>query len=205
MAVFLPLLVVSAGSLVAERTIFRNEAIAGVRAGPYLLARFFDLFIVGCLFMAVVLAIALAGLDVHGARATFLEIGVAVVAGAVSLGLLISALVPRAELALWAVNLIAVPQILFAGAQSKLVGANAALSHLTVTRPALEAMVKLDLLARDLSTCQRERYLRVWPGYSQALSHPLRDLVATLAPFAAACLVAAYVALRVRSWRERRF
>ncbi|HSR99090.1 MAG TPA: ATP-binding cassette domain-containing protein, partial [Kofleriaceae bacterium] len=205
MAVFLPLLVVSAGALVSERTIFRNEAIAGVRTGPYLLARFFELFIVGCVFMAIVLAIAVGGLDVAGPRAAFLEIGVAVVAGAVALGLLISALVPRAELALWAVNLIAVPQILFAGAQSKLVGAKALLSHLTVTRPALEAMVKLDLLARDLSTCQRERYLRVWPGYSHELSHPLRDLVATLAPFAAACLVAAYVAMRVRAWRERHF
>src|SRR5262249_27268174 len=33
MAVLLPLLVVSAGALVSERTIFRNESIAGVRPG----------------------------------------------------------------------------------------------------------------------------------------------------------------------------
>lgn len=206
MAVFLPLLVVSSGALVSERAIFRNESIAGVRTGPYLLARFFELLIVGSMFMAIVVAIALQGLDVAESRLTFLEIGVSVVSGAVSLGLLISALVPRAELALWAVNLIAVPQILFAGAHARLRGVPELLSHLTVTRPALEAMVKMDLHARsEVLPCQIKRYLRIWPGYTQTLSHPLRDLLVTLAPFAAACLIAAYAALRFRSWRERRF
>jgi ABC transport system ATP-binding/permease protein len=206
MAVVLPLLVVAAGALVSERTIARNEAIAGVRTGPYLAARFLELFLVGVGFMAVVVAIAAGGLDVAADLASLLQIGIAGVASAVSLGLLISALVPRAELALWAVNLIAVPQLLFAGVLMPLRGGIDLVSHLTVTRPALEAMVKLDLLHRaGLRGCQIQRYLRALPGYSTEILHPVRAAAASLVPFAAICLVAAYAALRIRSWRERRF
>ena len=205
MAVFLPLLVVSAGSLVSERTIFRNESIAGVRTGPYLLARFCELFIIGNAFMAIVIAIAVRGLEIQGSLATYLEAGVGVVSGAISLGLLISACVPRAEMALWAINLVAIPQILFSGAHAQLIGLQGHLSHLTVTRPAMEAMIKIDLQARGLMDCQIQRYLRLWPGYSTSLNHPLRDLAYGLVPFTVVCLLGAYVALRLRQWRERRF
>jgi hypothetical protein len=206
MAVFLPLLVVSSGALVSERAIFRNESIAGVRAGPYLLARFIELFAIGNAFMLIVIAIAARGLGVQGQLSAYLATGVGVVASAVSLGLLISALVPRAELALWAVNLMAIPQMIFSGATARLAGARDLASHLTVTRPALEALVKIDLTARDaLLPCQVTRYLDMFPGYGGAVDAPLADLARSLGPFTVICLLGAYLALRIRRWRERTF
>jgi ABC-type multidrug transport system ATPase subunit len=206
MAVFLPLLVVSSGALVSERTIFRNESIAGVRSGPYLLARFIELFVIGNAFMAIVVDIAVQGLKLEGPLSAYLEVGVGVVAGAVSLGLFISALVPRAELALWAVNLIAIPQMIFSGATARLGGARDVISHLTVTRPALEALDKVDLTARaNLLPCQVQRYLDTYPGFSGSVGHPIADLAWALVPFSLVCLVGSYLALRGRLWRERRF
>jgi ABC-type multidrug transport system ATPase subunit len=206
MAVFLPLLVVSSGALVSERTIFRNESIAGVRAGPYLLARFIELFLIGSVFMAIVVTIAVRGLKLEGSMSSYLEAGVGVVGGAVSLGLFISALVPRAELALWAVNLIAIPQMIFSGATARLTGGRDFISHFTVTRPALEALVKVDLTARaDLASCQVHRYLDTYPGYSPGVGSPIADLAQALAPFTVVCLLGSYLALRGRLWRERRF
>jgi ABC-type multidrug transport system ATPase subunit len=206
MAVFLPLLVVSSGALVSERAIFRNESIAGVRAGPYLLARFIELFVIGNAFMLIVVAIAVRGLGVQGHLSAYLATGVGVVGSAVSLGLLISALVPRAELALWAVNLMAIPQMIFSGATARLAGARDLTSHLTVTRPALEALVKIDLTARDaLLPCQVTRYLDMFPGYGAAVDAPLADLARSLGPFTVICLLGAYLALRIRRWREQVF
>jgi ABC-type multidrug transport system ATPase subunit len=206
MAIFLPLLVVSAGALVSERTIFRNEAIGGVRAGPYLLARFVELFVIGSVFMTIVMGMAMSGLGVAGDRASYLAVGLAVVAGALSLGLFVSALVPRAELALWAVNLLAIPQILFAGAHARLHDLTDLLSRLTVTRPALEALVRIDLEARPaLDACQIDRYFRLWPGYAATSDPPLTHLATALLPFTLVCLAGAYLALRLRQARERRF
>ncbi len=206
MAVFLPLLVVSSGALVSERAIFRNEAIAGVRAGPYLMARFIELFVIGSAFMLIVIAIAVRGLGVEGALSAYLATGVGVVAAAVSLGLLISALVPRAELALWAVNLMAIPQMIFSGATARLAGGRDLISHLTVTRPAMETLVKIDLTSRAaLLPCQVTRYLDMFPGYGGAVDAPLADLARSLGPFTVICLVGAYLALRIRRWRERTF
>jgi ABC-type multidrug transport system ATPase subunit len=206
MAVFLPLLVVSSGTLVSERAIFRNESIAGVRAGPYLLARFIELFVIGTAFMMIVVVIALQGLGTEGSLVAYFETGIGVVAGAVSLGLFISALVPRPELALWVVNLIAIPQMIFSGAIARLTGGRELISHLTVTRPALEALVKVDLASRsNLVACQVERYIKNFPGYSPDVSNPVAGLVQALTPFTLICLLAAYVVLRGRLWRERRF
>jgi ABC-type multidrug transport system ATPase subunit len=206
MAVFLPLLVVSSGALVSERTIFRNESIAGVRTGPYLISRFIELFVIGNVFMAIVVGISVQGLKLEGPMSAYLEAGVGVVSGAVSLGLFISALVPRAELALWAVNLIAIPQMIFSGATARLSGARDFISHLTVTRPALEALDKIDLTARtNLLPCQVQRYLDTYPGFGTGVASPIADLASTLVTFSLICLIGSYVALRGRLWREQRF
>jgi ABC-type multidrug transport system ATPase subunit len=206
MAVFLPLLVVSSGALVSERAIFRNEAIAGVRAGPYLLSRFIELFVLGLVFMAIVISVGVQGLNLEGPMSSYLLTGVGVAASATAMGLLISALVSRAELALWAVNLIAIPQMIFAGTTGRLTGGKAFMSHLTVTRPALEALLKVDLSSRDtLLPCQVDRFLDVFPGYSMGTSHALGDLASSLVTFTLVCLFGAYAALRLRQWREQRF
>jgi ABC transport system ATP-binding/permease protein len=205
MAIFLPLLLVSAGTLVSERTLFRNESMAGVRTFPYVLSRFLELFVIGVAFMTVVLAVAFFGHEFAGRFVDYWLAGIYVVAGALSLGLLISSLVPRPELALWAVNIIAIPELLFTGAMAKLTGATAVVSRFTTTRPALEAMLRLHLTGKALEDCKIDRFLRLWAGYETTSRTLLAELALGILPMTLGCLIATYLVLRYRSWRDRLF
>jgi hypothetical protein len=113
-------------------------------------------------------------LRLHGFPFWYWLIGVFVTSTAAAMGLALSAAVRNPVSALWGINFLVIPQLLFAGSITRLTGFTWFVSWLTTTRYALEALVNIDLYERGhLAGCQIERYMVNLPGFMPDLSFPL--------------------------------
>lgn len=199
LALFLPMLIVSANSLVSERTIFERERLAGLNIIPYVLARFSVLAFMGTIVASLHLIVALPLLGLEGFPPAYWIVGVLTTTTAVALGLVMSAIVKSSTAALWGINLLVVPQLLFAGTTTKLEGFTSFLSYFTVTRHGLEALSHVDLASRDvLHSCQIERFMVNVPGYRPELDFPIISAMFWLGSMAFWSLVATMIILKIR-------
>jgi len=174
MALFLPMIIASSNVLVSERTIYERERLAGLNIIPYVLARFAVLCGLGAIVVTLNLVISLPLLGLHGNPMWYWIVGVMVTSTASAMGLALSAAVRNPVSALWGINFLVIPQLLFAGSITRLTGFTWFVSWLTTTRYALEALTHVDLHARaHLSECQIERYMENLPGFFPDLSLPV--------------------------------
>jgi len=171
MALFLPMIIASSNVLVGERTIYERERLAGLNILPYVLSRFAVLAILGTIVAVLHLAVAVPLLGLQGGFEKYLYVGVLTTWCASAIGLSLSAAVQKPVSALWGINLLVIPQLLFAGSIVKLEGPTWAISWLTATRYGLEALTNVDLRNRaELSVCQIQRYMENLPGFHSTMS-----------------------------------
>jgi ABC-type multidrug transport system ATPase subunit/pSer/pThr/pTyr-binding forkhead associated (FHA) protein len=174
MALFLPMIIASSNVLVSERTIYERERLAGLNIVPYVLARFAVLVGLGAIVVTLNLVISLPLLGLHGSPVWYWIVGVMVTSTAAAMGLALSAAVRNPVSALWGINFLVIPQLLFAGSITRLTGFTWLVSWLTTTRYALEALTNVDLHARaHLTECQIQRYMENLPGFYADLSLPV--------------------------------
>lgn len=203
MALFLPMIIASSNVLVAERTVYGRERLAGLNIFPYILARLFVLFLLGSIVVALHVPIAWWLCDLEGNLLAYLFVGFLTTSTASATGMALSAAVSHPVSALWGINFLVIPQLLFAGSISRLEGATRTLSWLTSTRYGLESLVHVDLGARSdvLSDCQLERYLENMPNFFSDPGSPMGAFVAE-APlaFASGGMGALTVSAFVLTW-----
>lgn len=174
MALFLPMVIASSNVLVSERTVYERERLAGLNIVPYVLARFLVLAVFGMVVVSLNLAVALPMLELHGHWFWYWFVGIMVTSAASAMGLALSAAVRNPVSALWGINFLVIPQLLFAGSISRLSGFTWYVSWLTTTRYALEALSNIDLRAREtLRACEIERYFENYPGFIPSLRLPI--------------------------------
>ncbi|MCC7541122.1 MAG: FHA domain-containing protein, partial [Deltaproteobacteria bacterium] len=147
LALFLPIVIVGSNALVSERTVYARERLAGLNIAPYVIARFVVLAMLGAVITTLHLYPALWLLEVRGAFVDYWIVGFATTCAAAAIGLALSAAVKTQMAALWGINLLIVPQLLFAGVITKLDGLRAPISFFTATRWGLEALTKVELVA----------------------------------------------------------
>ncbi|MFO0696030.1 MAG: ATP-binding cassette domain-containing protein [Polyangiales bacterium] len=204
MAVFLPMVIASANALVGERAIFTRERLAGLGLVPYVLARFVVLASLGAVTSTLHVLVAIPRLGLEGPVRSYVAIGILVSASAAALGLVLSAAVRRPVAALWGVNLLVIPQLLLAGSITRLEGVLSTASHLTATRPALEALVRVDLDARTvLDACQVRRYVEALPGFDGSIRDPVGHASVALVLLTLACLATTVLVLVLREREPR--
>ncbi len=202
MALFLPMIIASSNVLVSERTIYERERLAGLNIIPYVIARFLVLAALGAIVVSLNLAISLPLLGLHGNPLWYWLVGVMVTSSASALGLALSAAVRNPVSALWGINFLVIPQLLFAGSITRLSGFTGLISWLTTTRYALEALTHVDLAARaQLHACQIERYMENLPGFHPTLPLPLAYALLGTQTLTAACLVLTMLLLRLKDKR----
>ena len=120
----------------------------------------------GALVATLNLGVALPLLGLRGSWFDYWIVGVMVTSTAAAMGLALSAAVRNPVSALWGINFLVIPQLLFAGSISRLQGLTAVLSWLTATRFGLESLTSVDLRAREeLEDCKIERYLENLPNF----------------------------------------
>jgi ABC-type multidrug transport system ATPase subunit/pSer/pThr/pTyr-binding forkhead associated (FHA) protein len=175
MALFLPMIIASSNVLVAERTVYQRERLAGLNILPYVTARLWVLFLLGGVVVVLHVPIAyfMCGLD--GAPdavgdlvnlGKYMFVGFLTTSTAAAMGMALSAAVSNPVSALWGINFLVIPQLLFAGSISRLQDLTGVLSWLTATRYGLESLTAVDLRAREeLADCQVERYLENMPNF----------------------------------------
>ncbi|MFK7985772.1 MAG: FHA domain-containing protein [Sandaracinaceae bacterium] len=167
MALFLPMVIASSNVLVSEKTIYERERLAGLNILPYVTARMWVLFFLGgvVVVLHVPLAWALCGLE--GNLLWYMYVGFLTTSTGAAMGMALSATVSNPVTALWGINFLVIPQLLFAGSISRLEGLTGVFSWLTATRYGLEALTSVDLAARSdlLADCQVERYLENMPNF----------------------------------------
>jgi len=202
MALFLPMIIASSNVLVSERTIYERERLAGLNIIPYVLARYAVLVALGAIVATLNLVIALPLLGLHGNPLSYWLVGVMVTSTASAMGLMLSAAVRNPVSALWGINFLVIPQLLFAGSITRLTGFTWLVSWLTTTRYALEALSHVDLAARGhLLTCQVERYMENLPGFAQSLWFPLVYAASGTGWIALACVAGTMILLRLKDKR----
>jgi ABC transport system ATP-binding/permease protein len=202
MALFLPMIIASSNVLVSERTIYERERLAGLNIIPYVLARFVVLVALGAVVATLNLVIALPLLGLHGNPLTYWLIGVMVTSTASAMGLMLSAAVRNPVSALWGINFLVIPQLLFAGSITRLTGFTWLVSWLTTTRYALEALSHVDLAARGhLLPCQVERYMENLPGFMPNLWLPIVYAGFGTGWIAVACVAGTMMLLRIKDKR----
>ncbi|HJL19437.1 MAG TPA: FHA domain-containing protein [Sandaracinaceae bacterium LLY-WYZ-13_1] len=175
MALFLPMIIASSNVLVSERTIYQRERLAGLNILPYVMARLFVLFMLGGVVVLFHVPIAYFLCDLNGAPdlvgnvinlGKYMFVGFLTTSTAAAMGMALSASVSNPVSALWGINFLVIPQLLFAGSISRLQDLTGVLSWLTATRYGLEALTSVDLRAREeLADCQVERYLENMPNF----------------------------------------
>jgi len=174
MALFLPMIIASSNVLVAERTVYERERLAGLNILPYVIARMIVLFFLGGVVVILHVPIAYFMCDLDAASGVdmvinlgkYMYVGFLTTSTAAAMGMALSAAVTNPVTALWGINFLVIPQLLFAGSISRLQGATQVFSWVTSTRFGLEALTSVDLTARDeLLDCQRERYLENLPNF----------------------------------------
>ncbi len=107
-------------------------------------------------------------------------IGFLTTSTASAMGMALSAAVSNPVSALWGINFLVIPQLLFAGSISRLQEATAVLSWLTATRYGLESLTNVDIAGRDVleaeQGCLISRYLVNLPNFAHEgfiYDHPL--------------------------------
>jgi ABC-type multidrug transport system ATPase subunit/pSer/pThr/pTyr-binding forkhead associated (FHA) protein len=199
MALFLPMIIASSNVLVSERTIYERERLAGLNIIPYVLARFAVLVGLGGIVVTLNLVISLPLLGLHGNPVWYWIVGVMVTSTAAAMGLALSAAVRNPVSALWGINFLVIPQLLFAGSITRLTGFTWLVSWLTTTRYALEALTNIDLHARaHLNSCQIERYMENLPGFYADLSLPVIYALVGTQTITVICIVMTMVLLRLK-------
>ncbi len=174
MALFLPMIIASSNVLVSERTVYERERLAGLNILPYVTARLWVLFLLGGVVVVLHVPIAYFLCDLNAASGfdqiinlgKYMYVGFLITSTAAAMGMALSAAVSNPVSALWGINFLVIPQLLFAGSISRLQGLTQLLSWFTATRFGLESLTSVDLGARDqLAACQRERYLENLPNF----------------------------------------
>jgi hypothetical protein len=166
------------------------------------LARYAVLVALGAIVATLNLVIALPLLGLHGNPLSYWLVGVMVTSTASAMGLMLSAAVRNPVSALWGINFLVIPQLLFAGSITRLTGFTWLVSWLTTTRYALEALSHVDLAARGhLLTCQVERYMENLPGFAQSLWFPLVYAASGTGWIALACVAGTMILLRLKDKR----
>jgi ABC-type multidrug transport system ATPase subunit len=200
LSLFLPMVIVSATSLVSERTIYAREQLAGLDPGAYVLSRFIVLASLGVVVTLLNTSVAIPLLGLRGGLAPYYLVGSLVSAAAVAMGLLLSAVVQRPTSALWGINFLVIPQLLFAGTITRLAATSEVVSRFTATRPALEALAHVHLSASGtrFSPCQIARWMEAVPGFEPVLVDPLKSAATTLG-----LLISASLALAVTLMARR--
>lgn len=202
MALFLPMIIASSNVLVSERTIYERERLAGLNIIPYVLARFLVLVALGAVVATLNLVIALPLLGLHGNPLTYWTIGVMVTSTAAAMGLMLSAAVRNPVSALWGINFLVIPQLLFAGSITRLTGFTGFVSWFTTTRYALEALSHVDLAARGhLLPCQVQRYMENLPGFMPDLWFPVAYAFFGTGWIGLGCVIGTMVLLRLKDNR----
>jgi ABC-type multidrug transport system ATPase subunit/pSer/pThr/pTyr-binding forkhead associated (FHA) protein len=199
MALFLPMIIASSNVLVSERTIYERERLAGLNIIPYVLARFAVLCGLGAVVVTMNLLISLPLLGLHGNPMWYWLVGVMVTSAASATGLALSAAVRNPVSALWGINFLVIPQLLFAGSITRLTGFTWFVSWFTTTRYALEALTNVDLHARaHLQNCQIERYMENLPGFYGSMSAPLLYAATGTGTITFLCITATMILLRLK-------
>lgn len=174
MALFLPMIIASSNVLVAEKTVYQRERLAGLNILPYVVARLWVLFFLGGVVVVLHVPIAYYMCDLNAADGIdgvinlgkYMFVGFLTTSTAATMGMALSAAVSNPVTALWGINFLVIPQLLFAGSISRLQGLTALLGWVTTTRFGLESLTSVDLRARDnLQDCQIERYLENLPNF----------------------------------------
>ena len=205
MALFLPMVIAGSNALVGERVIYERERLAGLNLLPYVAARFSVLVLLGGLVTVLNMGVSVPMLGLAGGAEKYLLVGVMTTSSAAAIGLSLSAAVRRTTSALWGINLLVIPQLLFAGGIVRLEGLTAWASWLTTTRYGLEALVHVDLAHRPrLASCQIERYLHNHPGFPVELSQPLLFAGAGMGAITLVSLLLTAVLLKARDPARRR-
>ncbi|MEM9189644.1 MAG: FHA domain-containing protein [Myxococcota bacterium] len=199
MALFLPMVVASSNVLVGERTIYERERLAGLNIFPYVAARFSVLVILGAVVVLLNMTIAVPWLGLEGGLHKYLFIGFLTTSCAAAIGLALSAGVKRPVSALWGINLIVIPQLLFAGGIVRLEGITNVFSWLTTTRYGLEALVNVDLHSRpELQLCQIKRYMYNYPGFRTELDYPILQASAGIIGITVGALILTTILLKLK-------
>lgn len=202
MALFLPMIIASSNVLVAERTIYERERLAGLNIVPYVLARFLVLAALGAVVASLNLTVALPLLGLRGNPFWYWLVGVMVTSCASAMGLALSAAVRNPVSALWGINFLVIPQLLFAGSITRLTGFTWLVSWLTTTRYALEALSNVDLRARGhLQVCQIERWMDNFPGFIPSLRLPILYAATGIGTLTVACIVLTMILLKAKDKR----
>lgn len=202
MALFLPMIIASSNVLVSERTIYERERLAGLNIVPYVLARFVVLAGLGAVVATLNLVVAMPLLGLHGNPLSYWIVGVMVTSTSSAMGLALSAAVRNPVSALWGINFLVIPQLLFAGSITRLAGLTWLVSWFTTTRYALEALANVDLRSRGhLAVCQIERYMENLPGFMSDLWFPLVYAATGTGAIAVFCVVLTMTLLRLKDKR----
>jgi ABC-type multidrug transport system ATPase subunit/pSer/pThr/pTyr-binding forkhead associated (FHA) protein len=180
MALFLPMIIASSNVLVGERTVYERERLAGLNILPYVIARLWVLWLLGAVVVIIHVPITVLWCGLEGNMLWYLIVGFLTTSTASAMGMALSAAVTKPVSALWGINFLVIPQLLFAGSISRLQEATWGLSWFTATRYGLESLTIVDVQARNddgvLSECQVERYLENLPGFMNdgiVFDHPI--------------------------------
>lgn len=180
MALFLPMIIASSNVLVAERTVYERERLAGLNILPYVIARLWVLFLLGGVVVVLHVPITYFWCGLKGGLHNYMFIGFLTTSTASAMGMALSAAVSNPVSALWGINFLVIPQLLFAGSISRLQEATAVLSWLTATRYGLESLTNVDIAGRDVleaeQGCLISRYLVNLPNFAHEgfiYDHPL--------------------------------
>jgi len=199
LAIFLPIVIVAANALVGERTIYQRERLAGLNIVPYVVARYLVLLLLGAAVAGLHLAVAVPVLGLYGDFGWYFAVALLTASAAAAIGLVLSAAVRTQTAALWGINLLVVPQLLFAGAMAKLDGFRDVASYFTATRWGLEALAKYSLAFRpELQLCQVQRHAQTFAGFGSSLDGVMLRPILGLGAITLACLVAAMWLLKRR-------
>jgi ABC-type multidrug transport system ATPase subunit len=199
MALFLPMIIASSNVLVAERTIYERERLAGLNIVPYVVARFLVLAGLGAIVATLHLMVALPLLELRGNPAWYWIVGVMVTSCASAMGLALSAAVRNPVSALWGINFLVIPQLLFAGSITRLTGLTWVISWFTTTRYALESLSNIDLRARGhLQVCEIERYMENFPGFIPSLRFPILYAATGTGMITFACIALTMILLKMK-------
>lgn len=136
----------SVREITKETSIYRRERMVNLGLMPYVLSKIIVLFLL-CLIQSFALLFVLGlkvefpgeGVLLSGPLEMYVTVVLTTLA-ALALGLCISALVSNEDKAMSVVPIVLIPQIIFAGMVFKLEGAGEAISWLTLSRWALEAL-----------------------------------------------------------------
>ncbi|MEM7448823.1 MAG: FHA domain-containing protein [Myxococcota bacterium] len=203
MAIFLPMVIAASNLPVGERMIYERERLAGLRIAPYVLARFSILVGLGALVAFGNMAISVPVLQLKGGFGWYWIVGALTATAASAVGIALSAAVRTPTSALWGINLLVIPQLLFAGSIVKLAGPIAWLSALTTTRYGLEALTHIDLRSQTaLKRCQVERYMENLPGFAPDLTEPIAYAAWGTGGITLVCLT---LTMAMLFWKDRSF